>query len=184
MPKKLVLLTPQLFQRLDASWRKEAEASDLDYDAAWGPQMERASEVIADPKPRLWIYALAQVDAHQRVRAPFDRIVHVNHKLPKTPHSEVRYVWTTLGPAQAARRDPATAVGLIGDYMTAALALARNDHKCQTVRLYLPDGIDHQAAQLFVQAIGVLRGKVAPSADSSVAKLRGRVVGQWLLLDF
>jgi hypothetical protein len=170
--------------RLEGSWRKEAEACDLDYDATWGPSMSHASTVILDPKPRLWIYGLAHVDAQGRIRAPFDRIVHVNHKLPRTPHAEVRYVWTTLGPAQAARKDPGTAIGLIADYMIAAMEMAKIDHKCQTVRIYLPDGTDHQAAKLFVKAIGVLRSKVAPSPTGSAAKLQGRVVGQWLLLDF
>lgn len=184
MPKKFVPLTPPLLARLEGSWRKEAEACDLDYDAAWGPHMAHAGTVISEPKPRLWVYGLAHVDAHGRIRAPFDRIVHVNHKLPKTSYAEVRFVWTTLGPAQAARKDPTTAVSLIGDYMVAAMETSKIDHKCQTLRMYLPDGVDHQAAQLFVKALGVLRSNVAPSRSGSVAKLQCRVVGQWLLLNF
>jgi hypothetical protein len=182
MPKKLVPLTPALFQRLETSWRKDAEACDLDFDSSWAPHLRYASSLVTNPKDRYWIYALSHVDASDRIRPPFDRIVHVNLKLPKTPHAEVRFVWSHLSPHLAAQKDLSTAPDQVADYMIAAMATARKDHNCKALRLYLPDKIDHQAAQIFAKVIGIMGAKVAPSGGKSVAKLEVRVVGQWLLL--
>ncbi len=183
MPRKLVRVSKSLFERVEKSWEADAQAVDLPFEP-WGIQLEHARKVVNEPvsDPKYGIYALAQVTNDGRIRAPFDRLVHVNHKLPKTSEEEIRFIWTQVSPSLAARLEDATVGSAMADYVVGAMQLAHDELQCAALRLYLPEVADQKAATLFARVWATMAENLDAERQTRVSKLQVKSVPQWLLI--
>lgn len=177
----LLRCTPanKLLERVEGAWRSQLKRlgipTDPQWDGIFGYAHKIASEAPQDPK--YGIYALCDVNSEGTPRTPYKRLVHVNHAFPKKKGEDARFVWSYPSPTIQHATDIGLLYEAIGDYISAATAMAGEELGTKSLRIYLPAPSDNAFAKGFAKAL-------SSNASAKGVKLSAKHVSGWLIMEW
>lgn len=169
----------KLFDRVEATWRAQLKRLGVDpthqWDGIFDYARRIASETPADPK--YGIYALCNVNSDGSPRAPYMRLVHVNHAFPRRKGEDARFVWSYPAPTIQQETDVGLLYENIGDYISSAMGMAQQELKTKNMRIYLGAPSDNAFAKGFVAALNT-------AAGARGVKMTAKHVPSWLIISW
>lgn len=165
----------QLFECLKREWDSQMEGQDDAPSESYEPFLNHAAG-IANEKPqdaKYGVFILAEDDGHGEPAPPYEGVVHINHKLPKTSAAELRMVWSLIAPKyQVEPFDPRHFARLTAGFLTGGIHLCGTKMPASRMRMYLGNAIDREHAQI-----------VAAMLEERDNTLSVAVKGSWLHLE-
>jgi hypothetical protein len=170
-----VKATPQnrLFGRLRADWEKQAHSLRIPA-ASLKSWMDYADEIAAeDPTDERYGIFIVCGGNSAAPRAPFLACAHVNHKLPRTRHAEVRVVWHKVAPKFDGRAGEQGLAQALSGIISGAVSLSAGAGMSGKSKVYLENPIDRRFGHSFVQIVN----------EFGIDGLKARMQGTWLNLE-
>lgn len=151
-PLVLVRATADTFDQLEANWHGQLEANDDSPEDYYAAMMAHARKIANEdpPDPKYGIFVLTSCDGDGQPIGPYEGLVHVNHKLPLLPGTELRMVWHLLAPHYQ-YQDPID-IGQLSHILTRFLVeglnLAMTDMVAPSMKWYMQNTYDRQFGRL------------------------------------
>ncbi|NEI61397.1 hypothetical protein [Rhizobium leguminosarum] len=140
------------FKDLLTQWEPHFDGdSGLLYDHC-RPFLDHAERICGE-KPQDPTYGIWALINENGGKKTYEGFTHINHKLPRTPHAEVRLVWNALHPRYENEFEPETLAQFTVSYIVGAIKLAKGDLLAQSVRIYLGNATDKSYAQGIVASM-------------------------------
>lgn len=166
----LVRLTRQTFNELLEQWKPHFDGDESLLYEHCRPFLDHAQR-ICDEEPADPCYGIYALTAKSENGGPaYEGFTHINHKLPKTPSSEVRLVWNTLHPRYETEISPEQLAAFTVSYIVGAISLAKGELSSHSVRIYLGNATDKSYAQGIVASM-----RAEMNGDSPI-----EFAGNWL----
>jgi hypothetical protein len=157
----LIRLDSVSFSELLGQWRPHFNGDeDLLYEHC-RPLLDHAERICNEipPDPSYGIFALTSLRSDA---LSYEGFTHVNHKLPRTPSSEVRLVWNALHPKYERELTPELLAEFTVSYIVGAIKLAQGSLLAKSVRIYMASAVDRSYAQGIVASMRVQMGDESP----------------------
>ena len=156
--------------RLLTSWDKQLRTHGAP--KGWAqPYLDHATGIVGEGgrDPRYAIY-VACGERNGKPSAPYEGFVHVNFKLPKTPHAEIRLVWNRIAPKFQFDDMRTQVADVQAAFLFGALELSVARRAKPPVKMFLANPIDIAFGRNFALIVNRVPGM----------NLNALVRGNWL----
>ena len=161
-----------IWGRLLTNWEKQLKAHG-DPEGWAQPYLDHATKIVNESgnDPRYGIFVVCG-ERKGVPSAPYEGYVHVNFKLPKTPHSEIRLVWSRIAPRFQFEdlRDQVAEVQ--ATFLFGALELTTSRRAKPPIKMFLGNPIDIAFGRNFALIVNRMPAK----------RLNALVRGNWLYI--